>query len=197
MDGMVVQEQLLNKRAIPPAEEMTAATMTARLRAREPEQLVELFADDVWRFVSSQVSRREDAEDIVMEVFEIAIAKFQKLQAVDSQRHWLLSVARKKSIDCLRKQYRRAEQPISAAEMAAEAPAQEGRQEATREALKALPSHQSQALLLKYVNGLSTEEVSKVIGKSMEATNSLLQRARTALRAALTPVFPNEVNRES
>jgi len=59
----------------------------------------------------------------------------------------------------------------------------EERQEATREALRALPSHQSHALLLKYVNGLSTEEVSRVIGKSMQATIAFCsERARVARR---------------
>jgi len=167
------------------------------LRARDPEELVEIFSDDVWRFVSSQVSRREDAEDIVMEVFSIAIDKFPKLLAVVNQRQWLLTVAKNKSIDCLRKRYRHAEQPLETCEIAVEDEHASEHQEATRKALKALPYAESQALILKYVNGLTTEEVAKVIRKSVPATNSLLQRARVALRAALSPVFPTEVNRES
>lgn len=167
------------------------------LRARDPEELVEIFSDDVWRFVSSQVSRREDAEDIMMEVFSIAIDKFPKLLAVDNQRQWLLTVAKNKSIDCLRKRYRHAEQPLETCEIAVEDKHASEHQEATRKALKTLPYAESQALVLKYVNGLTTEEVAKVIRKSVPATNSLLQRARVALRTALSPVFPTEVNRES
>jgi RNA polymerase sigma-70 factor (ECF subfamily) len=158
---------------------------------------VELYTDEVWRFASSQVSRREDAEDIVMEVFAVAIAKFHKVAAADSQRNWLLAIARRKAADSLRKHYRRAERPIADTEIAAEESSPGERQEATRVALQELPAAQSQALLLKYVNGLSTEEVGRVIGKSAAATNSLLQRARVALRTALTPVFPDEVSRES
>jgi len=167
------------------------------LRARDPEELVEIFSDDVWRFVSSQVSRREDAEDIMMEVFSIAIDKFHKVLAVDNQRQWLLTVAKNKSIDCLRKRYRHAEQPLETCEIAVEDKHASEHQEVTRKALKALPFAESQALVLKYVNGLTTEEVAKVIRKSVPATNSLLQRARVALRTALSPVFPTEVNRES
>ena len=44
---------------------------------------------------------------------------------------------------------------------------------------------QREALILKYVNGLSTEEVGLVIRRSLAATNSLLQRGRESLRAAL------------
>ena len=67
--------------------------------ARSPEELVELFTDDVWRFASSQVSRREDAEDIVMEVFAAGLARFHKLRDVPDQRLWLLGVARRKLVD--------------------------------------------------------------------------------------------------
>lgn len=192
---MVVQEQLLKTRADSAAEPMIG--LEAGLRARDPEELVEIFSDDVWRFVSSQVSRREDAEDIMMEVFSVAIDKFPKLLAVDNQRQWLLTVAKNKSIDCLRKRYRHAEQPLETCEIAVEDKHASEHQEATRKALNALPYAESQALILKYVNGLTTEEVAKVIRKSVPATNSLLQRARVALRAALSPVFPTEVNRES
>src|SRR5690349_18582832 len=65
-------------------------------RARSPDELVELFSDDVWRFVSAQVIRREDAEDIVMEVFAAAFSSFHKLEKVHDHRFWLLCVARRK-----------------------------------------------------------------------------------------------------
>ena len=130
-----------------------------------------------------------------MEVFAVSIAKFHRLKTVDSQRHWLLAVARKKAADCLRRQYRRAERPIEADDAVAEKFETDERGEAMRAALHALPEGQGQALILKYVNGLSTEEVAGVIRKSVPATNSLLQRARGALRSALSPVFPKEVNR--
>lgn len=48
--------------------------------------------------------------------------------------------------------------------------------------LDKLPDDQSQALVLKYVNGLSTDEVGSVLKRSPEAANSLLQRARQSFR---------------
>ena len=191
---MAIREQLLEHKVEHTTTRMASAE-TVGPRAREPGELVELFSDDVWRFVSSQVSRREDAEDVVMEVFAVAVAKFHRLYSVDSQRNWLLAVARKKAADCLRRQYRRAERPLEADDAVEESrgPGESG--QAARIALQALPDGQGQALILKYVNGLSTEEVAQVIRRSVPATNSLLQRARGALRTALSPVFPDEVNR--
>lgn len=170
------------------------AELKGGLRARDPEELVEIFSDDVWRFVSSQVSRKEDAEDVVMEVFATAIAKFSKLLAVDNQRQWLLTVAKNKALDCHRKRRRHAELPLEGCEIAVEDPHPSEHQEAARKALQTLPHAERQALILKYVNGLTVPEVARVLRKSVPAANSLLQRARVALREALSPVFPTEVN---
>jgi RNA polymerase sigma-70 factor (ECF subfamily) len=154
-------------------------------RARTADELVELFSGDVWRYVASQITKREDAEDVVMEVFAAAFSDFSKLTRAADQRLWLLGVARRKLADCLRKQYRRAETPLSALDEPAEAMGLDETQLATRGALARLPDHQRQALILKYVNGLSTEEVGIVTRRSVAATNSLLQRARQGLREAL------------
>jgi RNA polymerase sigma-70 factor (ECF subfamily) len=190
---MIGQNQLLKSRVEHPSKDMTPVIESTGLRARNPEELVELFSDDIWRYVSSQVPRREDAEDIVMEVFSVAIDKFHKVKCVDNQRHWLLAVARNKTIDCMRRHYRRLERSLEACDAVTVSEGISERQEATRIALRALPFEQGQAMVLKYVNGLSTEEVARVIKKSASATNSLLQRARVALRTALSPVFPQEV----
>ncbi len=162
--------------------------VAAGTRASSPEELVEFFSDEVWRFASSQLPRREDAEDIAMEVFAAAFANFAKMSYVDDQRLWLLAVARKKVAGHLRKKYRRAEQPLTDSHIVASAMETSEVQEAVRIGIQSIPRLQAEALVLKYVNGLNTIEVSKVIRKSLPATNSLLQRARAAFREAIGPV---------
>lgn len=156
-------------------------------RAQTPDELVQLYSNDVWRYASSQVNRKEDAEDIVMEVFAAAFGHFEKLTRVSDQRLWLLTIARRKAADVLRRQYRRAEQSFSSLEETPSAPWLDEDQLATRGALAQLPEPQREAVILKYVNGLSTEEVGQVIKRSLAATNSLLQRARQSLRENLGP----------
>lgn len=156
-------------------------------RARKPEDLVRLFSGDIWRYTASQITKREDAEDIVMEVFAAAFSDFAKIQRATDQRVWLLAVARKKVADNLRKKYRRAERPFNDQDEKAGIPMFSEIQMATRGALEQLPENQREALVLKYINGLSTEEVGLVIRRSLAATNSLLQRARESLREALGP----------
>jgi len=164
-----------------------AEGLSTGTRAQTPEELVEFFSDEIWRFASSQLTRREDAEDVAMEVFAAAFTHFTKMAYVEDQRLWLLAVARKKVANVLRKKYRRAEQPLEDDHAAPEHADATELQETVRTGIRALPRLQAEALVLKYVNGLNTIEVSKVIRKSLPATNSLLQRARAAFREEIGP----------
>ena len=159
----------------------TAVGAMKRTANLTPDEMVRTFGDDVWRYVSSKLPKAEDAEDVVMEVFGIACRKIHALQKADSPRLWLLAVARKRVMDCLRKRYRRSEFPLHEAMEHAAPEAQSSRTQ-IQELVMALPDLQRDALILKYVNGLETVEVARIIRKSPEATNSLLQRARESMR---------------
>jgi len=154
-------------------------------RPTTPDELITIHSADVWRFVQAQISHREDAEDIVMETFAAAFRDFRKVAHADNQRHWLLAVARRKVADRHRRKYRRAEEPIAHAEGYGSTQTPSTDQLITREALSRVAEDQREVLILKYVNGLSTEEIGQVIRRSVAATNSLLQRGRESLRAAL------------
>jgi RNA polymerase sigma-70 factor, ECF subfamily len=154
----------------------------ARVEAEmTPERLVELYADDVWRYASSKLRRREDAEDVTMETFAHAMKCWNRVAKADSPKLWLLAIARNKAHDALRKSYRRAESPL---EERSEVPADVDppHREELRQALADMPMLHREVLTLKYVSGLSIEEISRSIGRSATATNSLLQRARQSLR---------------
>jgi RNA polymerase sigma-70 factor (ECF subfamily) len=149
-------------------------------KVMEPTELQRLFLDDVWRYVSSRLDRREDAEDVTMDVMAIAFEKIRNNKLVAEPKLWLLSIAKNKVADALRSKYRRRETSLLDTDQA------EGqdhvRRFAVNEILDKMPEDHSQALVLKYVNGLSTEEVAAVMKRSPEATNSLLQRARGTFR---------------
>jgi RNA polymerase sigma-70 factor (ECF subfamily) len=155
-------------------------------RAQNPRQLVEMFSDDIWQYVLARLNRREDVEDVVMEVFSVAIREFHKVSRADDQRRWLLGIARRQVASAIRSRYRHPESRLEEAEGMAK-PTADG--EEVRLALAELTPDHAEALILKYVNGLSMLEVSAVMRKSLPATNSLLQRARGALREALGPSF--------
>jgi RNA polymerase sigma-70 factor (ECF subfamily) len=146
-----------------------------------PDEVIRTYGDDVWRFVSSKLSRREDVEDVVMEVFGIAFRNIHSLQKAESPKLWLLVVARRKAMDCLRRSYRRPELPLDAASDLP-SPSSETMREQVRSMVERLPEMHRDVLILKYVNGFETAEVAKIVKKSEKATNSMLQRARQSLR---------------
>jgi len=158
-----------------------------------PHRLVELYADDVWRYASSKLRRREDAEDAAMETFAAAMRDFARLNGAESPRLWLLGIARNKVHDAMRRTYRRAETALEESVPARTEP--EIHRESLREAMAYLPELHREILVLKYVNQLSTEEVAKVIRKSAAATNSLLQRARQSLREHAQPLLDAQGDR--
>jgi len=148
------------------------------------------YLDEVLRFVSSFVWPLADAEDVVMEVFQAAFINLPKLKRKDDPRVWLLGIARRKVANSLRMRYRRAETPLSEAESSFRTDQARIEQQTLVHALLAeLPHDQSEALVLKYANGLSTREVADVLGKSEAAANSLLQRARESFYTKGSPLF--------
>lgn len=164
-----------------PNIDIALAEEPAVVRARTPDELVSLFSDEVWRFASAQVKSREDAEDIVMETFAAAFRNFSRLERADNQAHWLLGVARNKVADTYRKRYRRAEEPLKDDHVATG----DTSGVMARQVLADLPESQREVITLKYVNGLSVEEIGRLTHRTPAATNSLLQRGRQTLRAAL------------
>lgn len=155
------------------------------------------YLDDVSRYVSRRVTNREEAEDITVEVFTAAFQGLPRFKGQCDPRLWLLGIARRKIADSLRQRQRRRETLTSEmTEHAAEAddlisgdttagPAilaeQREARQAVRRLLQGLKEEQREALLLKYVEGLSINEMAVVMGRSPAAVNSLLQRARATV----------------
>ena len=156
-------------------------------RVYDPTELQRLYLDDVWRYVSSRLDRREDAEDVTMDVMLSAFHRLQGGAAIAEPKVWLLTIAKNKVADFLRRKYRRPEAPLIEADTA------DAKDHLRRLAVQAVLGQMSeehgQALVLKYVNGLSTDEVAAVMKRSPEAANSLLQRARQSFRELAAATF--------
>ena len=185
-----------------PPDELASAGATARLTA---EALQERYLDDVFRYVTRRLARREEAEDVTAEVFAAAFAALPRFRGDCPPRLWLLGIARRKVADVLRRRKTRPE--TLACEMAASEEAlcralttdgpevalqRAERWRIVRELLAGLKEEQREALLLRYVEGLDTAEVALVLGRSPAAANSLLQRARASLFRRGRDFFLNE-----
>ena len=129
------------------------------------------------------------AEDLTQDTFLAAVAELKKNRQVRTPVAWIYGIARHKLLD----HYRRQERLERTARAASEAEAQahegelvvddtnEGRERAIA-ALASVAAAQRAALVLCYIDGFSMAEAAELLGRSVEAVESLLARGRQAFR---------------
>jgi RNA polymerase sigma-70 factor (ECF subfamily) len=156
-------------------------------------EFVARYADPVYGYVSHRLAPRADlTEDLVQEVFLVALQKLDTFAGQSSVLGWLLGIARHKVEDLYRARLREPE-PFSAVEDGSRSvpvtlPAHDERidkerdEAKTRRILARLPEAYSLALLWRYWEQRSTKEMAAQTGKTEKAMERLLSRARAQFR---------------
>lgn len=125
------------------------------------------------------------AEDVTAETFMAAVDAFERGKAPVPTVAWLIGVARHKLIDYWRRVGREQRNLAVAASATSEVddpwPSVIDT-DTIHAALAQLSAPQRTALVLRYLDGLSVAEVADCVGRSLHATETLLVRARSALR---------------
>ena len=129
------------------------------------------------------------AEDLTQETFLAAVAELKRGRRIVSPLAWIFGIARHKLMDHYRRQ-ERADRALSLAWESEEVEAElvvpddsEARERAIA-ALGSVAAPQRAALVLCYVDGFSVLEAAKLLGKSVEAVESLLARGRQSFKRA-------------
>lgn len=156
--------------------------------------LVDLYLDDLVGFGWYLTGDRAEAEDVAQETFLKLIDKARTWDAAGlaGLRTWLHRVARNLAIDRMRRTRAMGLDDLAPAQIpsighAGERP-QFDRAHHVRRALDSLPDRQREALVLTHYQGFSQIEAAELMDASIEAVESLLSRARRALKDALAPV---------
>ena len=130
------------------------------------------------------------AEDLTQETFLTAVGRFKDGRADEVTVQWLMGVARHKLLEHHRRagrEARRLRLVFSRADDDALEPDRRGASHEQAVALlRGLSGDQRTALALRYVEDLAVAEVASAMGRSVRATESLLARARRALRVERT-----------
>jgi RNA polymerase sigma-70 factor (ECF subfamily) len=125
------------------------------------------------------------AEDLTADTFVAAVAAARTRGVSDVTVAWLVGVARHKLVDHWRR-LAREQRGLAMAEMAGDGVDDPWGEwldaESAHAALARLPAHQRSALTLRYLDGLPVAEVAEHLGRTVHATETLLVRARAALR---------------
>ncbi|MDA1051141.1 MAG: sigma-70 family RNA polymerase sigma factor [Planctomycetota bacterium] len=170
------------------------------------EELVMRYQNRVIGILTHLTRKREQAEDLAQEVF-LRVFRARKRYTPDAKfSTWLFTIANNVALNAKRTLARRREVNLGAGardddgppaldQMALEAsglmPTRQldkaERAQMVRLAIEALPERQRVALLLSKFENLSYVEIAETMEMTVQATKSLLSRARENLRAILEP----------
>ncbi len=127
------------------------------------------------------------AEELTQQTFIQAIRHWDTFDGRAESVTWLCAIARNKLTDHYRdldrqerRQLRLIVREIEMADVAVDRSVAD--REAVFEALRGLPPLQRAALILRYIDGLSVREVALALGRTEDATDSLLRRAKGRFR---------------
>lgn len=156
-------------------------------------QLYDAYVERVYRYVYFRVSDDAEAEDLTSQVFLKAWEHLNKFQPGSSPfLAWLYTIARNQVIDHYRTHIETV--PLEkAAAVASRVNAVDEQVElrfelqAMRDALQFLTEEQKQVLILKFIAGLETREIARLMKKAEGAIRALQMRALQALAKYLKP----------
>jgi RNA polymerase sigma-70 factor (ECF subfamily) len=176
----------------------TEAGLLARAQAGDAdafERLSGAYADRVFMLLLRLLGDRSEAEDVTQEVMLRAWQGITRFHRRSSYFTWLYRIAVNEANRALERRSRRpAGVAIGADELqlpapAAHGPAQQAENSELRRALgralAELPPPLRTALVLRDVEGLSTQEAAEIAGIGQAAFKSRLHQARLRVRAAI------------
>ncbi len=162
--------------------------------------IVELHHKPLISFIARFTGDRDSAEDIAQEVFLCVFKAAKDYKPQAKFRTWLFTIATNLCLNEIRNNKSRPkiadlsdlheqEYPIIAPEAFSPQKTAENTELSTavRKAIQSLPENQRIAILLRRYNEFSYSEISKIMGISTSAVESLIQRARQNLKKQLSP----------
>lgn len=163
------------------------------LNKHELTEIYDQHYPPIYRFIYRQVGDVEMSRELSSEVFHRMLKINQS--ADDQIQHvvpWLYSVARNLVIDHYRRQQYRNHLPLKEELLNSSFDTVEVAEvristETLRNALQKLTPDQRQVIVLKFMEGLTNQEVAEALSKPVGAIKSLQHRALVALRHLLDP----------
>lgn len=123
----------------------------------------------------------EVVEDVAQEVFIAVVRGLERFKGKSSFRTWISAICRYKSADYYRKRERRPSTvPLDVASDDQVETAKLEERTLVRIALRRLPAHYQEILLLRFADGLLFRQIAEELDISLEAAKSRYRRAAAA-----------------
>jgi len=157
---------------------------------KEYNECVNLYADNVYRFILKNLRHEEDARDVVQTAFEKLWRSRQEVDAA-KMKSYLFTVAYHQMIDHIRKTKRiYLKEEFNENSRVVDKPANNLKR-VLEQALETLSETQRSLVLLKDYEGYSYEEIGAITGLNESQVKVYLYRARVQLKNYL--VSPENV----
>ncbi|MBS1607188.1 MAG: RNA polymerase sigma factor [Bacteroidetes bacterium] len=148
---------------------------------REYNECVNMYADNVYRFIVKNLRHEEDARDVVQTAFEKMWRNRYEVDAAKS-KSYLFTVAYHQMIDHIRKNKRIQLKDEFKDEVRIQDRPAHNMKKVLEEALSRLSETQKSLVLLKDYEGYSYEEIGKITGLNESQVKVYLHRARMQLK---------------
>jgi RNA polymerase sigma-70 factor (ECF subfamily) len=148
---------------------------------RDYNECVNLYADNVFRFIVKNIRHEEDAKDIVQTAFEKLWRNRETVNA-EKSKSFLFTVAYNQMIDHIRKVKRISLKDEFRAEIKTYTQPVSNLKRNLQDALNTLNETQKSLVLLKDYEGYSYEEIGQITGLNESQVKVYLHRARLNLR---------------
>ncbi len=150
-------------------------------------EIYERYYQGIYNFIFYRVSEEPLAEDLTAEVFLKAMEAIQSFtfRGIPFSA-WLYRIASNLVIDYFRRQPKSPSLELEETQVATDDSPSEAVESALTQrelqrALSYLTDEQQQVIILKFVDGMSNEEVAQILGKTEGAVKSLQHRALASL----------------
>ncbi|MCH2199200.1 MAG: RNA polymerase sigma factor [Flavobacteriales bacterium] len=151
--------------------------------------------DKVFRLAFRYMKNEDEAKDVVQDV----MLKFWESQstavAIRNEEAWLITMARNRCLDLLKKAGRKYEQVEERFDLGDRSVAPDRKVENAelvrriKEAISSLPDQQSEVIRLRDMKGMSYQEIVDETGLDMNVVKVTLHRARRAVRSTIEKAY--------
>jgi RNA polymerase sigma-70 factor (ECF subfamily) len=157
-------------------------------------QLYDAHVDEVYRYVHRRCQDHSLAEDVTQDTFMTAIRATDDPDSITIG--WLITVARNRLFDVLRRQATYAEKlQLVANDTPGDHEIDIAERLRVEAALGSLPLHYRLVLTLHHINGMTVRAIAAELDKSLKSVEGLITRARRELVAVLEADEPTPAER--
>ena len=161
------------------------------------DRIINKYSAEVAAFANRLLGWPGDVDDIVQDVFLAALLGLKKFRCECSLKTWLFTITIN---ECRNYRYRQVlrlkifskaadKVSLSPAHSADKTPMENDTFDRIQRAIRALPAKYREPLVLKYLQELSTNEISRILDISQNALQVRLSRARKRLKQDLTELI--------